>query len=58
MTRKIDFKLLNDPTKTQSEQLTAISDGMINENWGINWTHKLRVIQPLTFMRVMASLSN
>ena len=41
MTRKIDFKLLNDPTKTQSEQLTAISDGMINENWGINWTHKL-----------------
>ena len=41
MTRKIDFKLLNDPTKTQKEQLTAISDGMINENWGINWTHKL-----------------
>ena len=40
MTRKIDFKLLNDPTKTRNEQLTAISDGMINENWGINWTHK------------------
>lgn len=40
MKRKIDFKLLNNPSKTQNEQLTAISDGMINENWGINWTYK------------------
>ncbi|RKU25036.1 hypothetical protein C6497_16815 [Candidatus Poribacteria bacterium] len=46
LTRKIDFNLLNDPTKTRSEQLDAISDGMKNENWTINWMHKLTTTIP------------
>lgn len=46
MTRKIDFTLLSDPAKTQSEQLAAISDGMKNKNWVINWTHKVTTAIP------------
>lgn len=33
MFRKIDFKLLDDPTKTQDEQLAAISDGTRQSGW-------------------------
>lgn len=33
MFRKIDFKLLDDPTKTHDEQLAAISDGTRQSGW-------------------------
>lgn len=33
--RKIDFELLNDPTKTQTAQLSAISDGNHQTSWDI-----------------------
>ena len=33
LSRKIDFKLLNDPTKTRNEQLSAISDGTLQTGW-------------------------
>ena len=33
MFRKIDFKILDDPTKTQDEQLAAISDGTRQSGW-------------------------
>ncbi len=33
--RKIDFELLNDPTKTQDEQLSAIFDGTHQTSWDI-----------------------
>ncbi len=33
LSRKIDFELLNDTTKTQNEQLSAISDGTRKTGW-------------------------
>ncbi len=33
LSRKIDFELLNDTTKTQNEQLSAISDGTLKAGW-------------------------
>ena len=35
LSRKIDFKLLNDPTKTRNEQLSAISDGTRQIGWAM-----------------------
>lgn len=35
LSRKIDFKLLNDPTKTRNEQLSVISDGTRQIGWNI-----------------------
>lgn len=40
MSRQIDFELLNDPTKTQDEQLSAISDGTRQMSWKKGWSHK------------------
>ena len=40
MSRQIDFGLLNDPTKTQDEQLSAISDGTLQTSWKKGWIHK------------------
>lgn len=40
MSRKIDFELLNDPTKTLDEQLSAISDGTRQTSWKKGWIHK------------------
>ncbi|MDE0317970.1 MAG: hypothetical protein OXM61_24075 [Candidatus Poribacteria bacterium] len=40
MSRQIDFELLNDPTKTQDEQLSAISDGTLKTSWKKSWLHK------------------
>lgn len=40
MSRQIDFELLNDPTKTQDEQLLAISDGTLQTSWKKGWIHK------------------
>lgn len=40
MSRQIDFELLNDPTKTQDEQLSAISDGTRQTSWKKGWIHK------------------
>jgi len=39
--RKIDFELLNDPTKTQDEQLSAIFDGTHQTSWDIKKSPKL-----------------
>ena len=36
MSRQIDLELLNDPTKTQDEQLSAISDGAHQIGWNID----------------------
>ncbi len=36
MSRQIDLELLNDPTKTQNEQLSAISDGAHQIGWNID----------------------
>ena len=41
LSRKIDFKLLNDPTKTQDDQLSAISDGTHQIGWEIKKTPNL-----------------
>ena len=40
MSRKIDFEILNDPTKTQDEQLLAISDGTRQTSWKKGWIYK------------------
>ena len=37
MSRQIDLELLNDPTKTKDEQLSAISDGTRQAGWSINF---------------------
>ena len=37
MSRQIDLELLNDPTKTKDEQLSAISDGTRQAGWRINF---------------------
>ena len=37
MSRQIDLELLNDPMKTQVEQLSAISDGTRQAGWSINF---------------------
>lgn len=36
MSRQINLELLNDPTKTQNEQLSAISDGTRQTGWDIS----------------------
>ena len=40
ISRKINFKLLDDPTKTLDEQLSAISDGTRQTSWKKSWIHK------------------
>lgn len=37
MSRQIDIELLNDPTKTKDEQLSAISDGTRQAGWRVNF---------------------
>ena len=46
LSRKIDFELLNDPTKTQDEQLSAISDGILQTSWQKGWSVKTVTRQP------------
>jgi hypothetical protein len=46
MSRQIDFELLNDPTKTQDEQLSAISDGTLQTSWKKGWSIKTVIRQP------------
>lgn len=46
MSRKIDFELLNDPTKTQDEQLSAISDGTLQTSWQKGWSVTTVTRQP------------
>lgn len=36
MSRQVDLESLNDPTKTQDEQLAAISDGTLQTGWDIS----------------------
>ncbi|MXY28593.1 hypothetical protein F4Y59_10590 [Candidatus Poribacteria bacterium] len=36
ISRHVDLERLNDPTKTQDEQLAAISDGTLQTGWDIN----------------------
>ncbi len=46
MSRQIDFELLNDSTKTQDEQLSAISDGILQTSWQKGWSVKAVIRQP------------